>query len=84
MTEFIHLFTQLTGLSGKVLMEHSFFEKRIYRCEKFDVINNDEKIGLHLMGKDVYIRKRDIKLSKAYDKMYVLADEFLHLTIIVN
>ena len=84
MTEFIHYFTQLTGLGGKVLMEHSFFGKRIYRCEKFDIINDDEKIGLHLMGQDVYIRKMDIKLSKVYDKMYILADDFLHLTIIVN
>lgn len=65
-------------------MEHSFFGKRIYRCEKFDVINNDEKIGLHLMGQDVYILKKDVKLHKVYDKMYLLADDFLQLTIIVN
>ena len=84
MTEFIHYFTKITGLGGKVLMEHTFFGKRVYRCEKFNVINNDEKIGLHLMGQDVCILKRNIKLHKVYDKMYILADDFLQLTIIVN
>ena len=84
MTEFIHYFTQLQGLSGKILMEHSFFGKRIYRCEQFDVINNDDKIGLHLMGQDVYMHKRDIKQYKMHKKMLVMADDFLQITIIVN
>jgi hypothetical protein len=84
LTEFIHYFTQITGLNGKVLMEHSFFGKRIYRCEKFDVINDDERIGLRIMGQDIYVRKGDIRLQKVYDKVYILADELLQLTIIVN
>lgn len=85
MTEFIHYFTQITGLGGKVQMEHSFFGKRIYRCEKFDIINDDEKIGLRIMGQDIYVFKRNVKLHKVYNsKMYILADDFLHLTIIVN
>jgi hypothetical protein len=84
LTEFIHYFTKIAGLSGKVLIEHSIFGKRVYRCEKFNVVNDDEKIGLHLMGQDVYVLKRDVKLHKVYDKMYVLADHFLQLTIIVN
>lgn len=84
MTEFIHYFTQITGLGGKVLMEHSFFGKRVYTCEKFDVINDEDKIGLRMMGQDIYVLKKDVKLSKVYDKMYVLADNFLQLTVIVN
>ena len=84
LTEFIHYFTQITGLGGKVQIEHSLFGRKIYRCEKFDIINDDEKIGLHLMGQDVYLLKKNIKLHKVYERMYVLADDFLHLTIIVN
>lgn len=84
MTEFIHYFTQIQGLSGKVLVEHSLFGRRVYRCEKFDVVNDDDKIGLHLIGQDVYVYKEHIKLSKVYDKMFMIADDFLQLTIIVN
>ena len=84
MTEFIHYFTKITGLSGKVLMEHSFFGQRAYRCEKFHVINNDEKIGLRIMGQEVCIRKSDIKLCKMHNRMFIIADDFLQLTVIVN
>ena len=84
MTEFIHYFTQIQGLGGKILMEHSFFGKRVYRCERFNVINDEEKIGLRVMGQDIYVFKKNVTLSKVYDKMFMLADNCLQLTIIVN
>jgi hypothetical protein len=84
LTEFIHYFTKIDGLSGKILMEHVFFGQRVYRCERFNIINDDEKIGIRVMGQDVCIRKSDMQLHKMYDKMFVFADNFLQLTIIVN
>ena len=71
-------------MRGKVLLNHNSFGQRIYRCEKINVVNDDDKIGVRLMGQDLYILKKDIKISKVSDKMIILADDIMQITIIVN
>ena len=71
-------------MRGKILINHNLFGQKIYRCEKINIINDDDKIGVRLMGQDLYILKKDIKLSKVSDKMIVLADDMTQFTIIVN
>jgi hypothetical protein len=84
LTEFIHYFTQLQDSSGTVIMTHLFFGTKVYICEKFDIINDEQRIGLHVMGQDIYMLKKDVHLNEIQDKLYMLADEFLQLQIIVN
>lgn len=84
LAEFINYFLTIDGMRGKILIDHNLFDQKIYRCEKIKVINDDDRIGIHLMGQDIYIYKKCIKLSKVYDKMFVLADDMMQLTIIVN
>lgn len=84
MTEFINYFLKIDGMRGKILINHNLFGQKIYRCEKINIINDDDKIGVRLMGQDLYILKKDIKLSKVSDKMIVLADDMTQFTIIVN
>ena len=79
--EFINEYNN--GMRGKVLLNHNLFGQKIYRCEKINVVNDDDKIGVRLMGQDLYILKKDIKLSKVSDKKIVLADD-TQFTIIVN
>ena len=71
-------------MRGKVLLNHNSFGQRIYRCEKINVVNDDDKIVVRLMGQDLYILKKDIKISKVSDKMIILADDIMQITIIVN
>lgn len=84
MTEFILNFLTIDGLSGKIMIEHTVFGTSVYRCEKFKVVNDDDRIGLNFMGDDIFIYKKDAKLSKVYNNMFVLADQFQQLTVIVN
>lgn len=71
-------------MRGKVLLNHNLFGQKTYRCEKINVVNDDDKIGVRLMGQDLYILKKDIKISKVSDKMIILADDIMQITIIVN
>ena len=71
-------------MRGKGLLNHNLFGQKIYRCEKINVVNDDDKIGVRLMGQDLYILKKDIKISKVSDKMIILADDIMQITIIVN
>lgn len=52
--------------------------------KKINVVNDDDKIVVRLMGQDLYILKKDIKISKVSDKMIILADDIMQITIIVN
>lgn len=74
----------INGLSGKIMIEHVIFGRKVYRCERFNVINDEDRIGLHFMDDDIFIYKKDAKLSKVYNNMFVLADQFQQLTLIVN
>ena len=35
-------------------------------------------------GERIYVYKKDIKLAKAYDNVYIISDSRLQITIIVN
>jgi hypothetical protein len=74
----------INGLRGKLMIEHAIFGRKVYRCERFHVINDEDRIGLHFMGDDIFIYKKDAKLSKVYNNMFVLADKVQQLTVIVN
>ena len=65
-------------MRGKVLLNHNLW------CEKINVVNDDDKIVVRLMGQDLYILKKDTKISKVSDKMIILADDIMQITIIVN
>ena len=84
LAEFINYFLTIDGMRGKVLLNHNLFGQKTYRCEKINVVNDDDKIGVRLMGQDLYILKKDIKLGKVSDKMFILADDIMQITIIVN
>ena len=44
----------------------------------------NRRIYKRMMRQDLYILKKDIKLSKISDKMFTLADNIMQITIIVN
>ena len=84
MTEFIQKFTQITGQPVRVLMEHTLFDKQVFCCDSLEVINDDERIGVILKGREIFIYKKDIQLFKTLDNIFVISDGRLQLTVIVK
>ena len=64
------------------MLEHCLFDKQVFYCEELYVIDDDERIGVRIKGNDIFIYKKELKLFKAIDNMYMLSDGRLTITII--
>ena len=84
MEEFVRKFVKLNGKKAKILLEHCLFDKQVHYCEELHIINDDERIGTRIKGSDIFVYKRDVKLVKAIDNMFMISDGRLSITIIVN
>ena len=58
--------------------------RKFIGVKKINVVKDDDKIEVRLMGQDLYILKKDIKIGNVSDKMIILADDIMQITIIVN
>ena len=84
MEEFLRKFTQLNGKMAKVVLDHCLFGKQVFYCDDLQTINDDRKIGLVLKKQTVYVDKQDIKTLEESDNKYVMSDNRLTITVIVN
>lgn len=82
MQEFMRKFTQLDGLKVKVLLEHCLFDKQLFYCDKLQTINDNERVGVNLMGREIFLYKQDVKVVEAQSDIYMISDG--RMGIIVN
>jgi hypothetical protein len=81
MQEFMRKFTQLNGEKAKVLVEHCLFDKQVFVCDELKTIN-DERVGVILKGRAIYMYKHNVKVAEVQGDMYMVTDG--RLTLIVN
>ena len=84
--EFTEKFEAINGASGKILLEldHTLWGKQVYKYSSIETINTEDKLGVVVKNQQIYVYKKDIKLAKAYDNVYIISDSKLQITIIVN
>lgn len=82
MQEFMRKFEQLNGVRAKVILEHCLFDRQVFLCDKLQTINDDERIGLILKDREIYMYKRNVKVAEVQGDEYRVSDG--RLTIIVN
>lgn len=84
--EFTEKFEAINGASGKILLEleHTLWGKQVYKYSSIEIINTEDKLGVVVKNQQIYVYKKDIKLAKAYDNVYIISDSRLQITIIVN
>ena len=75
-------FTQLDGHMAKVTLDHCLFDKQIFYCNELQTINDDEKLGVVIKDREIFVYKHDIKLAEVCGDVYKISDN--RLTIIVN
>ena len=75
-------FEQLNREKARVVLDHCLFDKQEFYCDKLQTINDDERIGLILKGRAIFLYKQDVKVVEAKDNIYTISDG--RLTIIVN
>ena len=82
MQQFMRKFEQLNGVEAKVIIEHCLFDKQRFYCRQLQTINDDERIGVILKDRAIYMYKPDVKVAEVHGNMYKVSDG--RLTIIVN
>ena len=84
--EFTEKFEAINGASGKILVElwQTLWGKRVDEYRAIETIDTEDKWGVVVKNQQIYVYKKDIKLAKAYDNVYIISDSKLQITIIVN
>ena len=75
---------QLQGLCGKVTLKHLLFGEQQYGCDEFQVVNDDEKIGIVVKGTELFVYKQKVVEFCASGNMFVVGDDLLEIEVIVN
>jgi hypothetical protein len=75
---------QLQGLRGKATLKHLLFGEQQYVCDEFQVINNDEKIGIVVKGAELFVYKQKVVEFCISGNVYVVGDDMLEIAVIVN
>ena len=76
-------FKELHGLKGKVIVQHKLFGEDTYDCNMLQVID-DDRVGIIIKGREFFVDKQQIVDFQMNDKIYVVRDEMLTITVIVN
>lgn len=73
---------QLANKNCMVVIEHALFDKQQYDCEALQVINDGERIGLIIKGRELFVYKQDVKDFWVHDNAYIVKDKMMKITIV--
>ena len=73
---------QLANKNCMVVIDHALFDKQQYECEALQVINDDERIGLIIKGRELFVYKQDVKDFWVHDNAYIVKDKMMKITIV--
>ena len=82
MQQFMRKFTQLDGYMAKVVLNHCLFGEQIFYCNELQTINDDNRIGVMIKHREIFVYKQDIKMTEICGNVYKISDD--RLTIIVE
>lgn len=81
MQEFVRKFEQLNGKMAKVILEHCLFDKQVFYCNELQTINDDERIGVIIKDREIFVYKHDFKLAEVCGDVYKMSDNRLTITV---
>lgn len=81
MQEFMRKFTQLNGVGARVVLEHCLFDGQVFHCDELKIINDDEKIGLVIKNKNIFIYKSDVKVVEEKNGAYIISDNRMTISV---
>ena len=73
---------QLANKNCMVVIEHVLFDKQQYECEALQVVNDDERIGVVIKGRELFVNKQDVIDFWVYDNAYIVKDKMMKITIV--
>lgn len=77
-------FEQLNGEMAKVILEHCLFDGQTFYCDKLQTINDNERIGVIIKKREIFIDKQDVKVAEILRDMYTISDGRFTIKVIIN
>ena len=81
MEEFLRKFTQLNGAEVEVILEHNLFDGQRFYCSQLQTINDNERIGVVIKDREIFMYKQDVKVVEIQGDEYVISDGRLTITV---
>lgn len=75
---------ELQGLQGKVVLNHLLFGKQTYECDELHTVNDNEKIGIIIKGKELFVYKQKVIEFCVNENTYIIGDDMLDIKVVVN
>lgn len=73
---------QLANKNCTVIIEHVLFDKQQYECEALQIVNDDERIGVVIKGRELYVYKQDVKSFSVYENSCKVSNGMMTITIV--
>ena len=84
MEEFMRKFTQLNGVEANVILDHCLFDRQAFCCDELQTISDDERIGLVLKDREIFMYKHNVKVAEMHGSVSKISDGTLTITINVK
>ena len=73
---------ELANKNCVVVLEHVLFDEQQYDCDMLQIINDDDRIGVVIKKRKLFINKRDVKSFIVHDNVYMVEDDMMTITIV--
>ena len=73
----------LANKSCRIIINHVLFDEQQYDCDALQVINDENRIGVVIKGKELFVYKQEVKNFIVNGNVYMIEDDMMTI-IIVN
>ena len=73
---------QLANKNCMVIIEHALFDTQQYECEALQVVNDKERIGVVIKGRELFAYKHKVKNFIVRDNTCMVEDDMMTITIV--
>lgn len=74
----------LQKLQGTVVLNHLLFGEQTYICDELTIVNDHERIGIVVKGKELFVCKQKVVEFCIKGNTYTVGDDMLKINVIVN
>ena len=73
---------ELANKNCMVVIRHMLFDKQQFECDKLQIINDVNRIGVVIKGREIFVDKSDVKDFWVYDNAYTVEGSMMKITIV--
>mgnify|MGYP003289449739 CR=1 FL=1 len=77
-------FEQINGNKCEVVIKHALWGVQMITCDRLELVNDDQRLGVSIDGHDLYVYKPEMILCSINDNVYIVADKTVQIEIYVN